>query len=41
MFSDAVGVPVMMQLIAAVVLATLPLAWVLRYALHRRALSSR
>jgi FSR family fosmidomycin resistance protein-like MFS transporter len=35
MFSDAVGVPVMMQLIAAVVLATLPLAWVLRYALKQ------
>lgn len=30
LFSDAVGVSAMMQLIAAVVLATLPLAWLLR-----------
>ena len=34
-FSDAMGVPAMMQLIAAVVLATLPLAWLLRSALKR------
>ena len=32
-FSDAVGVPLMMRLIAAIVLATLPLAWLLRKAL--------
>jgi predicted MFS family arabinose efflux permease len=35
-FSDAIGVPGMMQLIAAVVLATLPLAWLLRRALRPR-----
>jgi MFS transporter, FSR family, fosmidomycin resistance protein len=35
MFSDAVGVTVMMQLIAAVVLITLPLAWMMRAALKR------
>jgi len=33
--SDAVGVPAMMVLIAAVVLTTLPLAWALRPALQR------
>jgi MFS family permease len=33
LFSDAVGVPFMMGLIAAVVLATLPLAWRLKPAL--------
>ncbi|MBV8738670.1 MAG: MFS transporter, partial [Alphaproteobacteria bacterium] len=32
--SDAAGVPVMMVLIAAVVLTTLPLAWALRPALR-------
>jgi MFS family permease len=35
MFSDAVGVTVMMQLIAAVVLITLPLAWMMRAALKQ------
>jgi len=34
-FSDVVGVPVMMQLIAAVVLTSLPLAWLLRSALKQ------
>lgn len=33
LFSDALGVPATMQLIAGVVLATLPLAWLLRGAL--------
>jgi MFS family permease len=33
LFSDALGVPAMMLLVAAVVLATLPLAWLLRPAL--------
>lgn len=33
LFSDALGVPAMMKLIAAVVLVTLPLAWLLRNAL--------
>ncbi|HSO05741.1 MAG TPA: MFS transporter, partial [Pelomicrobium sp.] len=33
LFSDALGVPAMMKLIAAVVLVTLPLAWLLRAAL--------
>ena len=35
LFSDAVGISLMMVLIAAVVLATLPLAWLLRPALRR------
>jgi MFS family permease len=37
LFSDAAGVPLMMVLIAAVVLATLPLAWRLKSALDRAA----
>lgn len=37
LFSDAVGVPQMMALIAAVVLLTLPLVWLLRPALRRMA----
>jgi MFS transporter, FSR family, fosmidomycin resistance protein len=36
LFSDAVGVAVMMQLIAAVVLTTLPLAYLLRSAVKQR-----
>ena len=36
-FSDVLGVPAMMVLIAAVVLLTLPLAWLLRTALPERA----
>jgi FSR family fosmidomycin resistance protein-like MFS transporter len=34
LFSDAVGVTVMMQLIAVVVLITLPLAWIMRAAVR-------
>jgi MFS family permease len=39
MVSDLIDVPVMMMLIAAVVLLTLPLTWGLRPALHRIAVS--